>query len=336
MLGKTANGLFWMYRYLERAENTARLVETGQRMALTRLGPADGEWRSILETAGVLSSYEAVHGGESQSQSQSQSQDDGAQQQTQVQELTKETAIDWMLRSKDNYSSVMTSIAGARQNARMVRTALTHDVWEAMNGSFMATRDLLARKVSERDLPAILGAIRQRAALVRGATHGTMLRNDIYNFARIGTFLERADNTARILDTKYYVLLPSVMSVGSSIDNVQWETILRSVSARGGFRMSYGNGYDPRDIAFFLILDRRMPRSLAFCVEKIRSNLTHLNAGYGTASESAAKAEALSERLKRHDIEAVFEEGLHEYIQDVLLKLGELGRQIEIDYRFYE
>ncbi|MGI3168667.1 alpha-E domain-containing protein [Pseudooceanicola sp. C21-150M6] len=313
MLGKTANGLFWMYRYLERAENTARLVETGQRMALTRLGPADGEWKSILETAGVLGGFEATE-----------------------EEITKETAIDWMLRSKENFSSVMTSIAGARQNARMVRTALTHDVWEAMNGSYMKTRDLLARKVSERDLPNILGTIRQRAALVRGATHGTMLRNDIYNFARIGTFLERADNTARILDTKYYVLLPSVRSVGSSIDNVQWETILRSVSARGGFRMAYGNDYDPRDIAYFLILDGRMPRSLSFCVEKIRLNLGHLNQSYGTTPDSMGLAETLAARLKNHDIEAVFEEGLHEYIQDVLIKLGELGRQIEIDYRFYE
>ena len=257
MLGKTANGLFWMFRYLERAENTSRFIETGQRMALTRLGSDEGEWRSIMQTAGALKGFEAT--GE---------------------DLTKDAALDWMLRSRDNPSSVLTSIEGARQNARLVRTALTHEVWEAINGCYMRTREQLSRKVSDRDMPAVMGAIRQRTALVRGATHGTMLRNDIYNFARIGTFLERADNTARILDVKYYVLLPSVMSVGSSIDNVQWETILRSVSARGGFRLAYGNDYDPTDIAYFLILDGRMPRSLAFCISKIRDNLGHLAKNY--------------------------------------------------------
>lgn len=313
MLGKTANGLFWMYRYLERAENTSRLVETGQRIALTRLGSSEAEWRSIMQTAGVLQGFEET--GE---------------------ELNGEAAIDWMLRSKANPSSVLTSIEGARQNARLVRTALTHEVWEAVNGTYMAAKKLLARKVPERDLPEVLGKIRQRTALVRGSTHGTMLRNDIYNFARIGTFLERADNTARILDVKYYVLLPSVMSVGSSIDNVQWETILRSVSARGGFRMAYGNNYDPVDIAYFLILDKRMPRSLAFCVGKIRDNLNYLAESYGTNPPSCEKASFIEQRYLSHNIDAVFDEGLHQYIEKVLNLIGNLGGQIEVDYRFYE
>lgn len=313
MLGKTANGLFWMFRYLERAENTSRLIETGQRMALTRLGSSEGEWKSILQTAGVWPGFKASE-----------------------EELTKEAAIDWLLRSKQNPSSVLMSIEGARQNARLVRTALTHEAWEATNACYMSAKDLLARKVSERDLPATMNAIRQHTALVRGATHGTMMRNDIYNFARIGTFLERADNTARILDVKYYVLLPSVMSVGSSIDNVQWETILRSVSARGGFRMTYGNQYDPVDIAHFLILDGRMPRSLAFCIRKLRDNLSFLNATYGEVPESSQKIADLEENYLARDIDAVFDQGLHEYIQAVLSRLSELGAQIEKDYRFYE
>ncbi len=313
MLGKTANGLFWMYRYLERAENTARLIETGQRIALTRLHDSDAEWRSILQSAAVCEGYDAVHDS-----------------------VTKEAAIDWMLRSRDNPSSVMSSVAAARQNARVVRTALTHEVWEAMNGTYMRVKDRLARKVSERDLPSALGAIRQRTAFVRGATHGTMLRNDIFNFSRIGTFLERADNTARILDVKYYVLLPSVMAVGSAVDNVQWETILRSVSARGGFRMEYGSSIDPRDIARFLILDKRMPRSLAFGVAAIRKNLNHLVADYGSRPPSFGMADHIERSYLSYDIDAIFDYGLHEFIQKVLSLVEELGRQIEIDYRFYE
>ncbi len=313
MLGRTANGLFWMYRYLERAENTSRLVETGQRIALTRLGSTDDQWRPVLESAGVAAGYDVAH-----------------------ETLSKDSAIDWMLRASDNTSSVMSSIGAARHNARQVRTALTEDVWEAINGAYMETRGMLARKVVERDLPKVLGTIRQRAALVRGATHGTMLRNDIYDFARIGTFLERADNTARILDVKYYVLLPSVLSVGTSLDNVQWETILQSVSARGGFQMEYGNSAGPRDIARFLILDRRMPRSLAFCVGKIVSNLGYLVTDYGERSAAADKADALAGAFASKSIDDIFDQGLHEFLQEVLAQLAALGHQIEIDYRFYE
>ncbi len=313
MLGKTANGLFWMSRYLERAENTARLIETGQRIALTRTSQGDEEWASILQSAGALSGFRDTH-----------------------EEMSKEGAVNWMLRDRRNPSSVRSSIESARQNARMVRTAITGEVWEAINASYMRMKDLLARKISERDLPSVMRQIRQNAALVRGMVHGTMMRNDIYDFLRIGTFLERADNTARILDVKYYVLLPSVSAVGSSLDNVQWESILRSVSAGGGFRMQYGPEGGPREIVHFLILDRCMPRSLAFCVGKLKDNLRYLNAGSLTPRESLKTVEQIQSRFLSHDVDAIFEFGLHEYIQAILGSLGEVARQIEIDYRFYE
>jgi uncharacterized alpha-E superfamily protein len=313
MLGKTANGLFWMYRYLERAENTARLIEAGQRIALTRLGDSDAEWRSVLEWAAVLPGFLAQHD-----------------------EITKDAAIDYLLRSRDNPSSVMSCIAAARQNARLVRTAITGEVWEATNAAYMTATDTLARKVSERDLPGALGTIRQHTALVRGMTHGTMLRNEIYDFARVGTFLERADNTARILDVKYYVLLPSARAVGTSLDNVQWETILRSVSARGGFRMEYGGRAGPREITQFLILNKRMPRSLAFCASKLRDNLRYLGSGDGHALPSLQKVDHMERMYLSHDVDAIFDFGLHDFIQKMLDLLADLSRQIEVDYRFYE
>ncbi len=312
MLGKTANGLFWMYRYFERAENTARLLDTGQRIALTRSGNTDDEWDPILKTAGVADEYYTQH----------------------PEGLSKSEAIDWMLRSKDNPSSVLSSMLAARQNARLVRTALTHEVWEATNGCHMRVKDMLSRKVNERDLPSVLGALRQHIALVRGATHGTMMRNEIYNFARIGTFLERADNTARILDVKYYVLLPSIRSVGSAVDNVQWETILRSVSARGGFRLEYGPDAGPRDIASFMILDRRMPRSLAFCTHKICENLGFLAADDGGATPSIDAALDIQKNHLSKSIDDIFDDGLHEFIETMLGCYRNLSHQIERDFRF--
>lgn len=311
MLGKTAGGLFWMFRYLERAENTARLIETGQRIALTRSGDDADDWASILQTAGVHAEYEAKYG-----------------------EVVKEQVINWMLRDRDNPSSVMSAIAAARQNARLTRVAITSEVWQAANAAYMAAKEGLARRVSERDLPNRLGDLRQRTALVRGATHGTMLRNDIYDFCRLGTFLERADNTARILDVKYYVLLPSAFSVGSPLDNIQWEVILRSVSARGGYRTAYGQDITSRNIVKFLVLDRRMPRSLNFCCEKIRDNLGYLASDYGVRMDCHVQADHVCQTYMSQDIDAIFDYGLHEYIQDVLGALRRLSTQIEVDYRF--
>jgi len=312
MLGKTAGGLFWMARLLERAENTARMIETGQRIALTRAGSGADDWMSVLQAAAMSQGYLDKNG-----------------------EIAPDLAIDWMLRDPDNPSSVMAVVAQARTNARLVRTALTHEAWEAVNSCWMRLRDALARKVPMRDLPKVLSLIRERNALVRGAILGTMLRNEIFDFIRIGTFIERADNTARILDVKYYVLLPSAAAVGSRLDNVQWDTILRSVSAEGGYRMAIGPDVTPRGIAQFLILDKRMPRSLNFCCDKLGDNLNYLAKDYDMRLPCHAQADTLCRRFMSHDINAIFDYGLHEYVQEVLDHLARLSAQIEIDYRFY-
>jgi len=311
MLGKTAGGLYWMSRYLERSENMARMIEAGQRIALTR-SRSDDEWKGVLRAAGVHEGYAA-----------------------QYDTMTKDQAIDWMLRDTDNPSSVRSMTTAARANAKTVRTALTREVWENVNGFYMTVRDDLARKVSERDLPAALTMIRQKTALIRGAMHGTMLRNDIYDFSRIGTFVERADNTARILDVKYYVLLPRASGVGSSLDNVQWQSILHSVSGAGGYRMAYGQKIRPYNIARFLIRDRRMPRSLAFCCDNIRDNLGYIAEDYDGAKPCDDAAASLCGLINDRDIDEILQDGLHEFLQSFLKEVRGLNLQIEQDYRFH-
>lgn len=312
MLGKTAGGLFWMFRYLERSENTARLIETGFRIGLTRPEGDDDEWDSVLKTAAVGDLYNARH-----------------------ESLEAAKAIDFLLRDPANPSSVLSSITAARQNARLVRTAITREVWEAVNDTYMTLKQALARTVTTRDLPEVLGMVRQQSALVRGAMLGTMLRNDIFDFCRIGTFLERADNTARILDVKYYVLLPSINQIGSSLDNVQWETILRSVAGQRAYRWLNQGETNPKGIADFLIFDPRMPRSLRFATTKIASNLAYLAREYGESPGCHAQIETLNQRLSEATIESVFDEGLHEFITDLLSDTARLGAQIEQDYRFH-
>ena len=200
----------------------------------------------------------------------------------------------------------------------------------------MTLKDLLNRPIVEQDLPDALGTIRKQNALVRGATHGTMMRNDGYCFTQLGTYLERADNTARILDVKYYMLLPSIAQIGSSLDNVQWETILRSVSAQRAYHWLNGPQVTAANIADFLILQRKMPRSLAYCAQQTDESLRFLQEEYDAEHESCRLARSLHQRLKTGDINAIFEEGLHEFIEDFLIRNSTLAARIEQDYRFRE
>jgi len=311
MLGKTAGALFWMFRYMERCENTARLVEAGFYIALTRSKSADDEWASIIKSSGNGAQYAVLH-----------------------EHYNGPEVIDFLLRERSNPSSVLSMIDLARSNARMARTALTREVWEAVNEAWLNICESLKEDITPKTLPSIIGLIRRQSALVQGALHGTMLRNDIYDFARLGTFIERADNTARILDVKYYVLLPSISVVGGPMDNVQWETILRSVSALRAYRWVTKGAVTPRGIADFLILDRTMPRSLAMCEWEVAHSLSHLSNAYGTNLPSQTMAAELIEHLSSQTIEAVFDYGLHEFIGEFLATNQNLAKQIETDYRF--
>jgi uncharacterized alpha-E superfamily protein len=313
LLGRTANGLFWMHRYIERAENMARLVDAGVRISLTRSTEAEENWRSVLESAGTANGFFEKFDTPSEA-----------------------AVIDYLLRDRDNPSSVITAIELARQNARMVRTALTRESWEATNDAWMRIRSILSEPVRNEDLPAVLDAIKQQGAYISGAFHGTKLRNEIFNFANLGTYVERADNTARILDVKYYVLLPSVALVGSALDTFQWESILRSVSAHRSYRWEYGGEYSAVNIADFLIHNPRMPRSLRFCYKSICENLSHIDADYGSSQPCHDRAKDMLEQLKSMEIQSIMDNGLHEFLSDFILANGEVAAGISTAYRFYE
>lgn len=314
MLGRSAWGLFWMFRSLERAENTARLLDAGFRMALTRgLSAASEEWRSVLITLGLDTEFAAAGG-----------------------DYTGPVVTNFVLRAPENSASVLSMIENARTNARMVRTAITREVWEATNECWMVLGALLARPVSEANLGEVLDTIRRHTTLVRGAMEGTMLRNDIFNFARMGTHIERADNTARILDVKYHVLLPSLAWVGSRLDNAQWEMVLRSVAGERAFRWLNAGVLEPKGIAEFLILDGRFPRSLAFCYNKLASNMAGLAYGYGETTPAHELLRQAQARLSQTGIAQIFEFGLHEFITAFINSNRQIADAIAADYRFIE
>jgi len=301
-----------MFRYIERAENMARLVDAGLRLALTRTETSADEWASVILSAGAADAFSARHA-----------------------TYSAESVSDFLLRDTSYPSSVLSAIDTARMNARMVRTALTRETWESVNEAWMTCKRMLARPIDQRELPKILDAIKRETALIRGAFHGTMLRNEIFDFAQIGIYVERADNTARILDVKYYVLLPSVSWVGSTLDNYQWESILRSVSAHRSYRWVYEADYTSTNIADFLILNRRMPRSLAFCYRMIGESLELLAEDYAERHACHKTYAEVSYKLKPGSVNQIFDGGLHEFLADFIRFNNRLGNEVAQDYRFF-
>jgi uncharacterized alpha-E superfamily protein len=312
MLGRVANGIFWMYRYLERAENTARLLAAGHRMALTR-GPdsAREEWRSVLTTLGLRKAYEAAYN-----------------------DYAGAHVSDFVLRGRSNAESVMAMFESARLNARTCRSAITLEVWEAVNEGWMNLRELLAKPVRETTLNAALAAIRRESTLARGATHGSMMRNETYAFARAGTFIERADNTARILDVKYYLLLPSLAYVGTALDTGQWDNVLRSLSGERAYRWLNAGRMDARSIAEFVILNDRFPRSLAFCYNAMRNNLASLAQIHGHEGPAHGLLHEAERLVRGKTVEDVLEQGLHQFLLAFTQSNRGLAEAIAEQFRF--
>ncbi len=293
MLGRTAESLFWMSRQMERAENMARLAEAGFRISLTP-DTGDGhreEWRSTLTSAGVLDRFVEKYG-----------------------DAASEKAIGFMLFDDDNPSSVRSCLRAARTNARSVRTKITRDMWEALNSTWLSYDAINPAEITAARLPELLDWIRERTALFRGALLGTILRDDTYFFSQLGAFVERADNTARILDVKYFILLPGNQAIGGDVDTYQWETILRSVSAHRSYRHVFHEGYRPWNIADFLILRPEMPRSLRFCYDWLENTMEGLSEHYGERLPSAELIAETSDMLQTVTLDTIFRQGLHEFL----------------------
>ncbi|MEM6475972.1 MAG: alpha-E domain-containing protein [Pseudomonadota bacterium] len=312
MLGRTANGLFWMYRYLERAENTARLLEAGLRMALTRdLVTAEAEWRSVIATSGQKAIYEAEHDSYSGDQ-----------------------VWNFMLRGRSNPNNIRDMFGLVRQNARMARTNISSEVWEAVNENWMVLDKKLSRPVSQSAVGDVVATIRRAGTLVHGAMDGSMLRNEAYHFARAGTFVERGVSTARILDIKYYLLLPSLSYVGSSLDSGQWDQVLRSVAGSRAYTWLNAGQIDARGIVEFLVLDEQFPRSLAFCRNALRSALMELARKHGTEGRCNELMRDADTHISNLSIEDIFDQGLHEFLVDFMARNAAIAEAITEDYRF--
>jgi uncharacterized alpha-E superfamily protein len=294
---------------MERAENTARMLDVTYRMSLLKQAVAEPhhEWRAMLSISGLHEDFEERYD-----------------------EPSAANVMHFMALDEKNPGSIYNSIFTARENARAVRGSITSEMWEALNSTWLEMRGIHAEGIAENGLSPFFEWVKERSHLSRGITHGTLLRDDTYRFLRLGTFFERADNTARILDVKYHILLPSLDDVGGAADYYQWGALLRSVSAFESYRKVYRDQITPKRVAELLILRSDMPRSLTTCMNEVNRLIQEINGP--RAGEVLRRCGLLQGELRFGSIDDIFAHGLHEYLSEFLERIYDMGDLINKTY----
>ena len=309
MLCRTANELYWMSRHIERAENTARLLDVTYRTSLLPYQVRDSglawaePWAVPLVTSGLATSYYQ-----------------------RCTRLSAENVLRFMILDSANPSSIFCCLRAARESARSVRGAITSEMYEDLNSAWIEMRGYDFGRIASGGMSDFFDWVKMRSHLFRGVTFGTMLRDEAYHFIRLGTHIERADNTARILDTKYHILLPSVTDVGGAVDYYQWGALLRSVSGFESYRKIYSDVISPRRVAELLVLRDDMPRSLHSCMNFIHETLELLCDD--NSRELERMGGELHSRLHYGRTDDVIRQGLHEYLVDFLERISALSGEV--------
>ncbi len=313
MLSRTADHLFWMSRYTERAENTARMLDVNYQTALMPQSEevATHGWQSVLSISELLPLYKSRH-----------------------ENVTPREVMDFMAKDETNPSSIVSCLRAARENARAVRGSLTTEAWEIANQTWLECIRMLKQGEFERAPAEFFEWVKFRSHLSRGVAAGTMLQDESYHFARLGTFLERADNTARLIDVKFQAMQSDFYGTATERDQeydfYHWSAILRSVSGFEIYRKVYRDVIKPERVAELLILRADMPRSLAGCLNEVVSNLTM--AGADPQGETARRAGKLRADLQYGRIDEILATGLHAFLTQFLDRVNELGAHISREF----
>jgi uncharacterized alpha-E superfamily protein len=312
MLSRTAENLYWLARYVERAEYLARTIEATLRV--TALPNAyvgkTNEWDSALLTAGVSAGFYQLYS-----------------------EANEHNVVEYLSFAQENPSSIRNCIENARLNSRSVRTALTSEMWDTINSAWIDLQQVWCKGTRSREqLTGFQRFVQETSLRFDGSAYRTMLRNDASWFSRLGLHLERADNTARILDVKYHVLLPEDEHVGGPLDYYQWTSILRSVSALTAYHWVYRETLKPWLIADLLILNDSLPRSLSSCYGQLARNLDQIGVAYGRQGAAQRHARGVRNRLEHSQMVDIFQHGVHEFIQEFIADNSRLGEIITRQY----
>ena len=313
MLSRTADHLFWMSRYTERAENTARMLDVNYQTALLPQSDAVAQvgWQGLLSISELLHTYTERYGA-----------------------IQAREVMDFMVKDESNPSSILSCLGAARENARAVRGTLTTEVWETQNQTWLEVKRMLQAGEFERDPAQFFEWVKFRSHLSRGVTVGTMLIDEALHFMRLGTFLERADNTARLVDVKFHAVQSDFFGTASEKDQeydfYHWSAILRSVSGFEVYRKVYRDVIKPERVGELLILRPDMPRSMHASLNEVVSNLELVTSD--TGSETLRRAGRLRADLKYGRIDEILATGLHAYLTQFLDRVNDLGAHISREF----
>ena len=306
MLSRVADRIFWMSRQMERAENMARILGVTSNLVL--FGTKDAQQQKNLLAPLSITETDAAFF-------------------ERHKKLTLPALLDFMALDEKNPSSIYSCLKWARENAHAVRWQITSEMWETLNATWLELKTFKKKDIVGADATRFFDWVKDRSHLFRGVTYGTIVRGEAFNFSRLGTFLERADNTARILDVKYHILLPSVKDVGGAVDYYQWSAVLRSVSAFESYRKVYRDVITPLRLAELLILRADIPRSLHFCIRSAYETLDYLK--NPQSEETLRRAGRLLAALQYGKISDIFTAGLHEYLTEFLQSTQELSNGVQ-------
>jgi len=304
MLSRTADHLYWMSRYMERAENITRFVEVANRMALSAGKDRAAYWRPVLTIAGGEAAFAERYG-----------------------ERSAGAVIEFSVLDPANVSSIYGSLRSARENAHAVRSVIPSELWESLNTTWLETRGLDGSRLRELGLTSFCEWVRERSHQFRGITYGTMLRDEAYHFLRLGTFLERADNTARLLGVRATGVKPGNKEVDAD-DQLHWAAVLKSVSAFKAFRTVHGDNLTPLTAVDLLVMRDDMPRSLHACLDQVGIILGKLN----PSAECTRLAGAAHAQIHFGRMDQLMAKGLNRFISDFLMTNNALGSRIHQDF----
>lgn len=306
MLSRVADSIYWMYRYIERADNVARIVDVNFHLHLDLPGANGEQWDPLVRTTGDFDAFVDAYGA-----------------------VTRENAFRFLAFDSNNPNSILSCLRAARENARTVREVIPSEIWEQVNTFYIFVRDA-SRTVGVVDSPHdFLSRVKAESHLATGITENCMPHGDEWNFAKLGRYIERADKTLRILDMKSFMELPDIVDVGDAVDSIQWAALLRSASAFEAYRKKHGP-IEPDRVAQFLVLDREFPRAVLYCIHAAEDALHAISRtpedSYSNRAEQ--RIGLLASELAYADLQSILAEGLHDYLDSLQEKVNRVADAI--------
>ena len=306
MLSRVADSIYWLNRYVERAENVARFIDVNLNLLLDSPTGVTQQWEPLVLTTGDLPLFKERYG-----------------------EATVENVIQFLTFDRQYPNSISSCLFAARENARSVREIISSEMWEQVNSFYFMVQEA-AQSNYMSDLSQFFAQVKMESHLFSGVMDATMTHNEGWHFGQIGRLLERADKTTRILDVKYFILLPSVKDVGTTLDELQWMALLKSASAYEMYRKQGVHRIDPTAVAEFLILNREFPRSIQFCILQAERSLHQItNTPIGSWRNPAERTLGrLRSELEYLTIEEIVQIGLHEFLDKIQRQINEVGDKV--------